>query len=221
MFKLIVVYKRQPAVSHDDFKKYWLGEFARATTAKIKAEKYIQDYPLILKPGWVPPLDGIAMVACAKAEECRAAAKLLTAVKEDIVDVAKTQTVIAEEKIIPLPGNRVAGSTAKTATPMKIIELLNRKEGMSSAEFITGWYGMFSPRVAANVPGITRYIQNHPVDPARTVYDGVAEMYYNDVEDWRGAVAWSKTEPGQKHNALGVTFVGKIAVMVAQEQVNI
>lgn len=70
---------------------------------------------------------------------------------------------------------------------IKMIEIVTRKAGTTHAEFARYWYEMHAPLVCKIVPGVERYIQNHPLkrksgkDPR---VDGIVEIWLDSLESW-------------------------------------
>lgn len=70
---------------------------------------------------------------------------------------------------------------------VKVITLLKRKSGTTKEEFLRHWYERHA-QIALKMPGIRRYIQNHPVKTGgrgEPQFDGVAELWFDDMESWR------------------------------------
>ena len=75
---------------------------------------------------------------------------------------------------------------------VKLIYVFKRKEGLSVEEFQLYWRETHAP-IAARIPGVRRYIQNHTLlelydtnhPPA---YDGVAELWFDDLDAFRAAL---------------------------------
>jgi len=63
----------------------------------------------------------------------------------------------------------------------KHIALLVRKEGMSHGEFVDYWQTNHTP-IAREIEGVVRYNQVLPTDPEHAEFDGIAELYFEDLE---------------------------------------
>ncbi|AGB36945.1 EthD domain-containing protein [Natronococcus occultus] len=63
----------------------------------------------------------------------------------------------------------------------KHVALLVRKEGMSHEEFVDYWQTEHTP-IARGIEGVVRYQQVLPTDPENAEFDGLAELYFEDVE---------------------------------------
>ena len=83
---------------------------------------------------------------------------------------------------------------------LKVIVLLKRKPGLSWEEFDRYWEERHGPLAAKLVPGTRRYVQNHivrqPGDP-EPLYDGIAELWLDDMEAWKRLLEWSAGEEGR------------------------
>lgn len=62
---------------------------------------------------------------------------------------------------------------------MKMVILLDRKEGWSHEEFREYWVEEHAPLVE-DLPGVRKYVTSLPTDPERSDHDGVAELYFDD-----------------------------------------
>ncbi len=76
---------------------------------------------------------------------------------------------------------------------VKIIYGFNRKDGMSVEEFQRYWRETHGP-IAARIPGVRRYVQNHTLPELYgtrhpPTYDGAAELWFDDLESMRAAFA--------------------------------
>ena len=74
---------------------------------------------------------------------------------------------------------------------IKSIVMFKRRPGMSVDEFRHYWREAH-PKVVNRLPGIRRYVQNHPTESAyengrEPVYDGVAEVWFDDWEALRAS----------------------------------
>lgn len=90
------------------------------------------------------------------------------------------------------------GQSRKEAPLFKFITLLNRKPGMSHAEFARYWEEQHGPLVVKIMPGVKRYVQNH-VAPLPGMdeppFDGAAEVWYEGT--WQELLAWYQSEAGR------------------------
>ncbi|MFN2566945.1 MAG: EthD domain-containing protein [Gemmatimonadaceae bacterium] len=80
---------------------------------------------------------------------------------------------------------------------IKLIYCFQKRPGMTDADFDVYWRDVHGP-IAARIPGLRRLVQsralNVPGDVRRPDYDGVAELWFDDVdallaarvsEEWR------------------------------------
>ncbi len=69
----------------------------------------------------------------------------------------------------------------------KHVALLVRQEGMSHEEFVDYWQTNHTP-IAKDIEGVVRYHQVLPTDPANAEFDGIAELYFEDLDDLHAAL---------------------------------
>ncbi len=69
----------------------------------------------------------------------------------------------------------------------KHVALLVRQEGMSHGEFVDYWRETHTP-IAREINGVVRYHQVLPTEPAHAEFDGLAELYFEDLESLHGAL---------------------------------
>lgn len=106
---------------------------------------------------------------------------------------------------------------------IKILALLSRRDEISREEFLRHWHNEHA-ELSHAVPGVRRYVQNVIVqEPARNdmpnhdiAVDGIAELWYDDIESWRAAIA---SPQGKALHADGATFIGRIKTYVVEEKV--
>jgi len=105
---------------------------------------------------------------------------------------------------------------------IKVLSLLSRKDGITHEEFVRHWLEIHAP-LAHAVPGIRRYVQSHIVDtlsrpdiPDTAVeVDGIAELWYDDLEAFRRAAATPEMKLLTDDGAL---FIGRIKTYVIDEK---
>ena len=69
----------------------------------------------------------------------------------------------------------------------KHIALLVRKEGMSHDAFVDYWQTNHTP-IAREIEGVVRYHTVLPADPAASEFDGVAELYFEELDALRAGL---------------------------------
>ena len=63
----------------------------------------------------------------------------------------------------------------------KHIALLVRKEGMTHEEFVDYWQTNHTP-IAREIEGVVKYSTVQPVTPEAAEFDGLAELYFDDLD---------------------------------------
>jgi uncharacterized protein (TIGR02118 family) len=78
---------------------------------------------------------------------------------------------------------------------VKSCSLLRRKPGLTQEEFLRYWKEKHGPLAAKVVPGLRKYIQNHPVKiPGYECdIDGIAEIWWDNIEGLQNFLAWRQT----------------------------
>ncbi|SDQ21592.1 EthD domain-containing protein [Natronobacterium texcoconense] len=69
----------------------------------------------------------------------------------------------------------------------KHVALLVRQDGMSHEEFVDYWQENHTP-IAKEIEGVVRYQQVLPTEPDHAEFDGLAELYFEDLEDLHAAL---------------------------------
>jgi uncharacterized protein (TIGR02118 family) len=82
---------------------------------------------------------------------------------------------------------------------IKSIALAHRKAGMTRAEYNKYWKEQHAPLAAKLIPGLRKYVQNHFVDVPGVEYegDGIVEMWYDNVESFKNAMAFIHSDEGK------------------------
>jgi uncharacterized protein (TIGR02118 family) len=82
---------------------------------------------------------------------------------------------------------------------IKLIYCFRKRPGMSDADFDVYWRDVHGP-IAARIPGLRRLVQsralNVPGDVRRPDYDGVAELWFDDVDmllEARASEEWKRS----------------------------
>ncbi len=69
----------------------------------------------------------------------------------------------------------------------KHVALLVAKPGMSHEEFVDYWQTEHTP-IARDIEGVTRYQTVLPTEPDSAEFDGLAELYFEDIQDLHDAL---------------------------------
>ena len=175
----------------EDFQAYWLHEHPRVVTRLPGLLRYVQSHTL---PGAYragePAWDGIVEVWFAGVEARRAlrGTPELAAVAADearFIDGASMRHLdVAEHVVVDAPWPRPG---------VKSVEFIRRRPDLSHDAFTAHWRDVHGP-IAARIPQIRRYVQNHLrpaayADGRVPAYDGLAITWFNDRDSMRAAAA--------------------------------
>jgi hypothetical protein len=106
----------------------------------------------------------------------------------------------------------------------KVFVLVQRKEGLTHEEFSRGWLQEIGPAVAANVPGVIRYVQNHHPklrDGGEAPWDGIGELWLPDMAAWHGVLEYSTSAEGKWVVDIERKYIDRtrMTILVCDEQV--
>jgi uncharacterized protein (TIGR02118 family) len=76
---------------------------------------------------------------------------------------------------------------------IKLVNVLVRADELTHDEFVEYWYDEHVP-LAEDLPHARKYATSVPTDPERSEYDGVVELYFEDMADLTAAF---ESEVGQ------------------------
>ncbi len=67
---------------------------------------------------------------------------------------------------------------------VKLVVMIRRKNNMTVDEFSRHWREVHAPLVVRHVPGLRKYVQNHPIRVAgfESNVDGVTEEWFDDLD---------------------------------------
>ncbi|QLG61818.1 EthD family reductase [Halorarum salinum] len=102
---------------------------------------------------------------------------------------------------------------------IKVVEFVVRDGEYSHEEFAEYWLEEHGP-VASELPGLKRYVTSLPTDPERADYDGVLELYFEDVDAYGAAF---DSDAGERTLADAEEFleVGAGPRMIVEETVQV
>jgi uncharacterized protein (TIGR02118 family) len=73
---------------------------------------------------------------------------------------------------------------------IKLVYCITRRPGMSIEEFSRYWHDVHGP-IGRRIPGLRRLVQSHPVlhpdDLPSAAFDGMAELWFDDLDALRAA----------------------------------
>lgn len=124
----------------------------------------------------------------------------------------KRASIVTTEKVI------VDGRPAPSM--VKLLLLVSRLPGLTIEQFTEHWEQVHGPLVA-RIPGLRRYVQNHPVLEAYGVrgmsHDGYAELWFDDLASLQAA--WASPEWEQVQADGSMLFAEPRGVVIARETV--
>lgn len=102
---------------------------------------------------------------------------------------------------------------------IKVVEFVVRDDELTHEEFAEYWLDEHSP-IAAELPGLKRYVTSLPTDPDRADYDGVLELYFEDMDAYAAAF---ESDAGERTLADADSFleVGAGPRMIVEETVQV
>lgn len=194
MIKGLFFARRKPGISPHEFQQYWRTTHADITRPLTHIRHYIQSHTLLVSYGNPdmpygesdPPYDGMATMWFNSIEE-RRQGNMTPEAQAAIADQANFTELSARRFL--LCNEVIQKEGPITPDSIHLIALGMRKPGMSVADFQAYWREHHGP-LAAKVPGLRRYIQDHPFPEMygsrnAPLCDGVAEAWFDSLEALR------------------------------------
>src|SRR5216684_8847768 len=104
---------------------------------------------------------------------------------------------------------------------IKLVYCITKKTGMTDEEFFRYWENIYGP-VGARIPRLRRLVQSHrltvPGDKYRPDYDGIAELWFDDVEALLAARQSPEWKASSEDEANFIDH-SKIASFVSEEHI--
>lgn len=186
MYKQIVLLTRKAGTTHQEFVEYW-----RETHApKAEALPGVCKYSIVLPTDPAhAEFDGLAELYFEDLEQLYGTfgsrgghepnfdRAEVVAVNEDVTNFADPGALtrfVGEEQ---LQRDDVDGTDGL----YKHSAFLVRQDGMSHAEFVEYWQTNHTP-IAREIAGVVRYATVLPAAPEHAAFDGVAELYFEDLD---------------------------------------
>jgi uncharacterized protein (TIGR02118 family) len=104
---------------------------------------------------------------------------------------------------------------------VKLVYCITKKAGWSDQEFFDYWKNVHGT-IGARIPGLRRLVQSHhisvPGDKFAPAYDGMAELWFDDVEALLAARESPEWQASSQDEANFIDH-NKVAYFVSQEHV--
>lgn len=183
MSKLVVLLKRNAALTVGEFQMRWRDIRGPAIIGRRGLLRYVQSHPLpqgYRKGDLV--FDGIEEFWFDPANPDSAAIEN-TIVADDLLDPRRTVAMTVDVHVIK---DATVGHPA-----VKSIELVQRRADMPLRDFTSYWRSFHGP-LACHIPGLLRYEQNHlqrsaGPDVPEPIYDGLAVTWFSSTDDMKKA----------------------------------
>ena len=104
---------------------------------------------------------------------------------------------------------------------IKLVYFITKKAGLTDEEFFRYWENIHGP-IGVRIPRLRRLVQSHrltvPGDKSRPDYDGIAELWFDNVEDLlaaRQSQEWKASTEDEKN------FIdhNKVAYFISEEHI--
>lgn len=97
----------------------------------------------------------------------------------------------------------------------KIVAVIQAKDGLAREQFLHHWH-VEHPEFVRRLPGIHRYRQNHSIDHrSEWPFDGIAEIWFESLNDIRLAYAGPEAKALMEHEAL---FIADLKWSITEER---
>jgi uncharacterized protein (TIGR02118 family) len=192
MFKHTALLVRKAGMSHEDFVEHWQTTHTPIARDIEGVVRYNQVLPT--EPEHAE-FDGLAELYFESLEDLHAALgsegsrdydptrEVATRAREDVDNF-----LAVDERPRFIGRERVVKDTVDTSDGLyKHSAFLVRKAGMSHEEFVEHWQTTHTP-IARDIEGVVKYNQVLPTEPERAEFDGLAELYFENLSDLYAAL---------------------------------
>ena len=230
--KIIRLVKRRADLTLAQFKDYWLTQHARHERRAIETtplRKVVASFATgeIALGGTVPPFDGMVALYFRNLKDARAtfSGPATAAMREDaksFVDLSLVPPqIFADEYLMSeKPG---AGASIKSSGQLKIIRTVTRRSDLAHSRFKEYWlknHSKLEERVIAQT-AMQRIVATFalPEKDRKPDFDGMAELYFNGLEDIRTMFAGPVPAMMRKDEENFVQMDAPAVRLVAEEYV--
>ncbi len=187
MYKHVALLVRQDGLSHEEFVEHWQTEhtpIAREIEGVVRYQQVLPTEPAHAEFDGIAELyfedlealhDALGSEGSRDYDPEKGKAKEAREDVDNFLAVEERPRFIGEEIV---QKDEVDGDTDGL---YKHSAFLVRKEGMSHEEFVDYWQTNHTP-IAREIEGVVKYNTVLPTDPEHAEFDGVAELYFEDLE---------------------------------------
>jgi uncharacterized protein (TIGR02118 family) len=200
MYKHVALLVRKDALTHDEFVEYWRDHHSPLAKGIEGVVRYQTVYPTDPEQ---TEFDGIAELYFETLEDLHDALgspgsrdydptkEVAAKAREDVdnfLAIEERPRFIGEEKVWKDDVGAIDGTPyGDTDDLYKHSAFLVRKEGLTHEEFRDYWENKHSP-LARDIEGVVRYHTVYPSDPENAEFDGIAELYFETLENLHAAL---------------------------------
>lgn len=196
MIKSVVIFRRQPGMSVEDFGRHWQAAHAPLVCRLPGLRRYVQSQTLeSAYRKFTPACDGVAELwfddtAALRALASTAAYAAVLADEANFIDPASRIEILTDDIVIK-DGPRPAGG-------VKNIELVKKRPDLTPEAFHSHWEVVHGP-LGGSIPQVLRYVQSHTRlaayrDGRQPPLDGVALTWFNDTQAMRASATTPEYE---------------------------
>ncbi|WP_126661827.1 EthD domain-containing protein [Haloterrigena salifodinae] len=187
MYKHVALLVRQDGLSHDEFVDYWRENhtpIAREIEGVVRYQQVLPTEPDHAEFDGLAELyfedlealhDALGSEGSRDYDPEKGKAKEAREDVDNFLAVEERPRFIGEEIV------QKDEVDADTDGFYKHSAFLVRQEGMSHEEFVDYWQENHTP-IAREIEGVVKYNTVIPTDPENAEFDGVAELYFEDLE---------------------------------------
>jgi uncharacterized protein (TIGR02118 family) len=198
MYKHTALLVRREGLSHEEFVDYWQTNH---TPIARNIEGVVRYQQVLPNDATNAEFDGLAELYYETLDELHEALgspgsrdyeptkEVAAEAREDVdnfLAIDKRPRIIGEERVVK---DEVEGDTDGL---YKHSAFLVRQDGITHKEFIDHWQNTHTP-IASEIAGVVRYSEVIPSDPENAEFDGVAEVYFEDLDKLYRALGSEKS----------------------------
>ncbi|WP_232686351.1 EthD family reductase [Halobacterium zhouii] len=186
MYKHVALLVRQAGLSHDEFVDHWQTNhtpIAREIEGVVRYTTVLPTDPEAAEYDGIAELsfesldalyDALGSEGSRDYDPAKGKAKEAREDVDNFLAVEERPRLIGEEIV---EKDQFDGDTTGL---YKHSAFLVRKDGMTHEEFLDHWANEHVP-IAREIPGVVRYARVVPTEPEAAEFDGVAELYFEDL----------------------------------------